>query len=422
MQLHRRLQLLILLLSSLAAAAHNITLLLEGNHNFTTFNRYLSLTHLAEDINARTTITVLAVDNVAMADFFSSAHNPSIGTLKNILSLHVLLDYFGARKLHDLADGSALAATLFQASGYAPGSTGVVNITDLQGGKVAFSPKDNCGVLDVYFVKSLKEIPYNISVIQISKILPSVEAEAPTVDPGWMNLTTLMSDHGCKEFADTLSASSEAFSTYKDNVEGGLTVFCPSDGPFQAFRPRFNNLTAADKVSLLEFYGIPIYMSMTMLRSDNGPVNTLATDGSKKFGFTVQNDGQVVTLKTEINIVRISGTIIDQQPLAIYVTDDVLLPWELFNSEASPAPSPSPTLAPAPALAPGPGKAANAPKAAKQLSPPSPLSPADSPAYLPDGDEADQTDDNGADGLAIGSGGLGVVALASILGALSLTL
>lgn len=191
-------------------------------------------------------------------------------------------------------------------------------------------------------------------------------------------------------------------------------MFCPSDGPFKAFRPRFANLSAADRVSLLEFYGIPIYMSMSMLRSNNGPMNTLATDGAKKFGFTVQNDGQEVTLRTKVNTVRITGTIIDQQPLAIYSTDGVLLPEELFNSAASPAPTPSP----APAPTPKPEKAAQTPNAAKHGSPPSSASFADSPADSPAGDPADQTADGGANGVGVWSGRFGVVVLASILGAL----
>lgn len=220
MQLRRHGQLVVLLplllLWAFAAApsrAHNITLLLASHPSFSTFNHYLTLTHLAAEINARTTITVLAVDNAVMEELLSS--HPSLGTLQNILSFHVLLDYFGARKLHQLAEGSALSATLFQASGDARDSTGFVNITDLNHGKVALGPEDNGGILDVYFVKSLEEVPYNISVIQISKILPSAEAAAPAPDPVQMNLTALMSAHGCKEFADTLSAANDALSTYE---------------------------------------------------------------------------------------------------------------------------------------------------------------------------------------------------------------
>src|SRR5262249_14373356 len=157
-----------------------------------TFNHYLTLTHLATDINTRTTVTVLAVSNPAMSTLVST--HPSLSTLRNTLSLHVLLDYFGAKKIHQITNGTALAATLYQATCSAPGSSGFVNITDLKGGKVGLSPVDannikNGAKLDTFFVKSVEEVPYNISVIQISGVLPSEVAMAPSPGPSELNLT-----------------------------------------------------------------------------------------------------------------------------------------------------------------------------------------------------------------------------------------
>ncbi|MCI00484.1 fasciclin-like arabinogalactan protein, partial [Trifolium medium] len=119
--------------------AHDITSILSKHPEFSTFNHYLTLTHLTTEINRRITITVLAVDNAAMSDLTSK--HPSIYTIKNILSLHVLLDYFGAKKLHQITNGTALTATMYQATGSAPGSSGLVHIIDLHGGKVGFGAK-----------------------------------------------------------------------------------------------------------------------------------------------------------------------------------------------------------------------------------------------------------------------------------------
>ncbi|CAL1396270.1 unnamed protein product [Linum trigynum] len=58
------------------------------------------------------------------------------------------------------------------------------------------------------------------------------------------------------------------------------------DDPFKAFLPRFKNLTAAGKVSLLEFFGVPVYMSMSM-----------------------QNDDEQVTLKTKSTTALVTGTL-----------------------------------------------------------------------------------------------------------------
>ncbi|ESW18637.1 hypothetical protein PHAVU_006G057400 [Phaseolus vulgaris] len=379
----------VLLLATLSQA-HNITRILAQHPEFSTFNHYLTLTHLAPEINGRTTITVCAVDNAAMDELLSK--HPSIYTIKNILSLHVLLDYFGAKKLHQITNGTALAATMYQATGTAPGSAGFVNITDLHGGKVGFGAENNDGTLTSTFVKSVEEMPYNISVIQISKILPSAAAEAPAPAPTQQNLTSIMSKHGCKVFADTLSSFGDALTTFNDNLGGGLTVFCPLDDAFKAFLPKFKNLTASGKLALLEFHGVPVYQSLATLKSNNGLQNTLATDGANKFDFTVQNDGEDVTLNTRLTTAKITDTIIDQQPLAVFAINKVLLPKELFKGQAlAPAPAPEPSAADAPAPAKGKKKkkkAADAPAADSNSD-----APADSP-----GDAADDTadDSNGA--------------------------
>ncbi|CAN6976337.1 unnamed protein product, partial [Brassica oleracea var. botrytis] len=119
------LPLLILLLAA-ETHAHDITRLLAKHPSFSSFNHYLTRTHLADEINRRTNITVCAVDNAAM--FALTFKGYTISTLRNILSLHGLLDYFGAKELHQLRDGSALVPTLFQATGAAPVTTQFVNI------------------------------------------------------------------------------------------------------------------------------------------------------------------------------------------------------------------------------------------------------------------------------------------------------
>ncbi|KAL6975195.1 Fasciclin-like arabinogalactan protein 1 [Sarracenia purpurea var. burkii] len=372
----------LVLLSCCSTKAQNITRTLAKFPEFSTFNHYLTVTHLADEINRRRTITVCAVDNAGMADLLSK--HLSIYAIKNVLSFHVLLDYFDGKKLHQITNGTALSATMFQATGTATGSSGFVNITDLKGGKVGFGTEDNGGKIDAVFVKTLETFPYNMSVIQISSILPSSEAEAPTPGPSETNLTAVMSAHGCKVFAETLLGS-DAEKTFYDNLNGGLTVFCPGDDAFKNFLPKYKNLTAEGKQSLLELHGVPVYQSLSMLKSNNGVMNTLATDGPNKYDVTVQNDGEVVTLKTKLVTAKITGTLIDEQPLAIYSIDKVLLPKELFKGAPTPAPAP----------APAPEAVADAPKSAKGKHS-SPTVP-DSPAASPDEDPADQTaDTNGA--------------------------
>ncbi|PKA58656.1 Fasciclin-like arabinogalactan protein 2 [Apostasia shenzhenica] len=381
---------ILVLLAATAPAIHgfNVTKILGEHPDFSTFNHYLTVTHLAGEINSRRTITVLAVNNAGMAELLGKHF--SLPTLRNVLSLHVLVDYFGAKKLHELTHGSALSSSLFQATGAAPGTSGFVNISDHRAGLVSFSAtSDDSTVVAAdtsSFVKSLKELPYNVSIVQISKPLSSPEAEAPAAAPAPVNLTNLMNRKGCALFAGLLSSDPDVLKIFDDSAEGGLTVFCPGDAAVKAFTPKFKNLTADGKSSLLLYHGHPVYNSQQMLKDNNGVFLTLATDGGAKrsFNFTVQDDGEKVTLETGVTTAAITSTLIDQDPVAVYQVDKVLQPLELFKPEATDAAS-----APAPA--------GHAKKKGKKAAP----SPnADS---APDAAPADQVaDSNTAAGRSVG--------------------
>lgn len=278
---------------------------------------------------------------------------------------------------------------MYQATGEAPGTAGYVHITDIKGGKVRFTPEDNPSQTDTTYVKSILEMPYNISVIQISAILQSPEAEAPTAAPD-LNLTSLLQREGCQAFYDLLTTSG-AIGTFLSSADGGVTVFCPGDDAIAAFAPKYKNLTASEKTSLLLYHGVPVYNSMGMLRSSNGLMNTLATEGAKKkYDFTVQNDGNDVTLKTKVVKATISGTVVDEEPIAIYTIDKVLLPRELFKGTVEEAEEPAP-----------------APKAAKKKKKPAKKGDTEEEADAPGPDSSDDySDDDAADQTASGGGRL----------------
>ncbi|KAG6592222.1 Fasciclin-like arabinogalactan protein 2, partial [Cucurbita argyrosperma subsp. sororia] len=172
------LPLFLLLLFSSTAEAHNITRILAKTPEFSTFNHYLTITHLAGEINRRLTITVLALDNSAMSALSSTSISPSAPSR------------------------ITLSSTLFQASGSAFGTSGYVNITNVKGGKVGFASEDNGGEFNSFYVKSVMEMPYNISILQISKVITSADAEAPTAAPLSLNVTEVLPKQGCKAFTD----------------------------------------------------------------------------------------------------------------------------------------------------------------------------------------------------------------------------
>lgn len=217
---------------------------------------------------------------------------------------------------------------------------------------------------------------------------PAAEAPAPAASsttPSTVDLIGVMSKKGCKTFADLLNAGTgDVAKTFEGAMSGGLTVFCPKDEAMRAFLPKFKNLTAEDKVSFLLYHGVPVYSSLDSLKTNNGVLNTLATD-SRNYNFTVQNDGTAVTLQTDVTTATVRSTVLDRDPVAVYAIDGVLEPRELFRAPAA-APAPEPAEAPA----------ADAPEGAKKgkgkkkhaAPPPQPEGPDAAPADQKAADES----------------------------------
>uniref|UniRef100_I1JHU1 FAS1 domain-containing protein n=1 Tax=Glycine max TaxID=3847 RepID=I1JHU1_SOYBN len=162
--------------------------------------------------------------------------------------------------------------------------------------RIFFAAEDNDGSLHSFYVKSVKEMPYYISVLQIS----AADSEAPTAAPSAIDPISIMSKQGCKAFTDLLRGS-KALPSFKENVDGGLTVFCPTHSTVSGFAAKYKNLTEAQKVSLLLYHTTPVYESLHMLKSSNEIMNILAIEGANKYDFTVQSEGEDVNLKTKVN-------------------------------------------------------------------------------------------------------------------------
>jgi hypothetical protein len=146
------------------ASAHNITLLLSQYPEFGLFNSLLSQSKVADEINRRQTITVMAVENSSASGFSSLDAN----TLKKALSIHVILDYYDDAKLAKLARNTTLLTTLFQSSGVANDRMGFLNYTKRAADhQLLFGTAQPGAPLSSAFVKVVAVRPYNISVIQV---------------------------------------------------------------------------------------------------------------------------------------------------------------------------------------------------------------------------------------------------------------
>ncbi|KAJ8632271.1 hypothetical protein MRB53_025607 [Persea americana] len=376
---------LIISLTGISSNAHNITEILAPFPEYSLYSSYLTQTKLADEINSRQTLTCLVLDNSAMQTL---ASKQPLSTIKNALALLTLLDYYDAQKLHDISNGTTLSTTLYQTTGKASGNLGFVNITDLKGGKVGFGSASPGSPLASSYTKSVKQIPYNISVIEISApiIAPGLlSAPAPSVSD--VNITALLEKAGCKTFA-SLILSSGVLKIYQSAMEKGLTVFAPSDEAFKATgAPDLSKLTSAELVTLLQYHAVADYRPIGTLKTATTPISTLASSGAGKFNLKASAAGDSVTLNTGVDSSRVASTVIDNTPLVIFTVDGILLPVELFGASPSPAPAVVPVSSPSPAPAVSPAKApvASAPGPSKPESPPAPptASPGATPSVSP---------------------------------------
>lgn len=173
------------LVLSTSSMAFNITKILDQYQEFSTFNTLLTQTKVADDINSRSTLTVLALDNAAAG---AIAGEPA-DVLKREVSVHVVLDYFDVDKLAKLAKKASTLTTLFQTSGAAAGQEGFLNVTVLKySGGIAVGSAAPGSILGSKIVKLVASQPYNISVLQISSaIVPAgiqnVNASSATPPP-----------------------------------------------------------------------------------------------------------------------------------------------------------------------------------------------------------------------------------------------
>ena len=96
----------------------------------------------------------------------------ALPTFKNILFLYAHIDSYGSKKLLQFTSSSMTIFSMFKAIALLFGIFGYVNIFDHRSSKVPFATDvikgDYPARSSSMFVKSIKEIPYNILVMQIS--------------------------------------------------------------------------------------------------------------------------------------------------------------------------------------------------------------------------------------------------------------
>lgn len=380
---------------SSTAICHNITAILDNFPAYSIQNNHMSSTKIAGEINSRQTITCLVLPNPSMS---ALAANRTPAALKNLLRLLVLLDYFDPQKLHDIDGATTITTTLYQTTGEAVGEQGFVNITNLRGGRVAFGSAVPGSKLTSYYTKSVRQIPYNISILEISApiILPGLSDDGAASET---NLTAVLETAGCTIFASLVS-SSGMIKIFQAAMAKGLTIFAPNDEAFKEEGvPDLNSLNSADLVTLLQYHAVASYNPKGSLKATRRPIATMASGAAGNYEIIVSVRGDDVVLRTGVDSSRIAGTVLDEAPVCVLAVDSVLLPEELFGRAPSSSPAPAPGVADAtpaprgatPVMAPAP-----APELAKGPVP-AVTSARESPVTAPTAEPPDEVSDDGAD-------------------------
>jgi len=183
-----------LLAFSSAVYGFDITKMLEKEPELSSFNKYITEAKLADQINSRNTITVLAVGN----DAISSIAGKSPELIKAIISTHVILDYYDEKKLVEAQASTPQLTTLFQSSGNAVKEQGFVKVSLIGEGEIAFSSVGSSDYSEL--VKPIASEPYNISILQVTK---------PIIPPG-LDSQTAQSPQQAKASPPTSSKTAKA--------------------------------------------------------------------------------------------------------------------------------------------------------------------------------------------------------------------
>ncbi|KAB5530191.1 hypothetical protein DKX38_020272 [Salix brachista] len=132
------------------------------------------------------------------------------------------------------------------------------------------------------------------------------------------------------------------FSALNDS-SSGLTIFAPTDSAFSELKSgTLNTLSDGDKSELVKFHVVPTFLSTSQFQTVSNPLGTWAGTGSR-LPLNVTSYPNSVNITTGLTNTSLSGTVYTDSQLAIYKIEKVLLPKDIF---ASNAPAPAPVQAP----------------------------------------------------------------------------
>ncbi|MCO5587688.1 hypothetical protein L7F22_041639 [Adiantum nelumboides] len=182
-------------------------------------------------------------------------------------------------------------------------------------------------------------------------------APAPAPAPMFVNVTQLLVYGGDYSTFIALMLETKVdviFQSMANNSQTGITIFAPTNQAFQSklATSLLTNLTASQKVSLVEYHALNDFHSLQDLQNSNqNQTATLASynNGGGRYMLNI-SFGQlgVVQVRSDWTLANVTSMVYSQSPVSIFAVNQVLLPEDIFGLP-SPAPAPAPSSgAPAP--------------------------------------------------------------------------
>lgn len=128
---------------------------------------------------------------------------------------------------------------------------------------------------------------------------------------------------------------------------GGLTILAPDDSAFSHLKAGFfNSLNENKKIELLQFHILPQFVDSNNFDSLSNPVETVAGKDPLKLPLNIESFGTSVSLSTGVVNASVTGVVYQDNKLAIYRLDKVLLPLDFFGTKAPAAAPVAEAIAP----------------------------------------------------------------------------
>ncbi|XP_042041990.1 fasciclin-like arabinogalactan protein 12 isoform X2 [Salvia splendens] len=199
------------------------------------------------------------------------------------------------------------------------------------------------------------QVPVLLFLINCVPTTSQSPAAAPA-PPGPPNVTAILEKDGhFTVFIKLLQSTKVAdnLNSQLNTSNQGLTILAPPDTAFSGLKVgMLNSFTEDQQVDLAQFHVLPYYLPQSRFQTASNPLNTEAGGSSQLLAMNVTTIGNQVNITTGETNATVSSTIYDDNELAVYQVDKVLLPLRFYVPLPPPPPSPPPPKKAAPKASP----------------------------------------------------------------------